>query len=208
MNRYQFLLTIVLMPASAAVGQQTQVSHFNSSGPFARGYFSSSGPDFISGSVEVSGGCYGGGASSNTHLFYYITVYGSSGYSFSYGEGCIPNTAFVADPSRKRLTLTVEIAALDPVVFWQYTVGTFPSSIVSAIWYQTDSQTYFFSGTSQSTLKLPDGLIFKQQQQGSSQTNSANLSANLLGFAQYQPDGGTMSFSRNVNVQIERTRRP
>jgi hypothetical protein len=189
----------------SAHGQQTQVSRFNSNGAIASGnIFSQSSGGFISGWLEVASGCFAGRPDSNTHLFYFLNVYSPTGAYSAYGEGCVPNTSFVPDPSKKTATFTIDVATLPANLFYQFSTGPLTSTIVSAAWQQTDTTEYQSSGTQQSTYKLPN-LILTTRQEGTSRGNSANFSTNILGLSWSGGDAGFMTFGRNVSVEIVRT---
>jgi hypothetical protein len=205
MNRYSFLPAVLLIIVFSAHGQKTQVSHFNSNGAIASGnIFSESSGTFISGWLEVAAGCYAGRPESNTHLFYFINVYSATGTYSSWGEGCVPNTAFVPNPSKKTAAFAIDVSTLDPNLFFQSSSGPPTSTVVSATWEQTNTTEYLSSGTQRSTYRFP-GFIIRTQQQGTSQGNSANFSASILGLSWSGTDAGFMTFVRNVSVDISRT---
>jgi hypothetical protein len=202
-------LALVVTITLPLMGQRTQVSHFTTNGAFARGFFfQDSGGVFTNGYVEVSGGCFSGLPDLQTHLYYSVTRFDPlSGVVFDeFGEGCIPNTALSTDPNRKTMTLNIDTAQLDPAWFFKFRTGNIPGTIVSGTWQQTDVQQFFSSGVSRTRFKFP-GLVLIFQQQGNSETNSADVNLNLVGVS--APGGsGSMSFNRNVRVDITRTLAP
>jgi hypothetical protein len=206
------LRTLVVFAFAAAAlpiaAQRTQTSHFVRNGDFGQACFSTydqSGTIFTSSCVYVSRG--GTPQSPQTFLSFYVARYNYADgtYGEINGNGIIPNGSLVGNP-QTTLTLTVDLALLDPNVFSQYSYGT-PlqptSTVVSATFQQTNTVTRFNSGVYREIYRWP-WATYKYQSQGATQYSSATGSLNLLGLVSASVEGNVGS-DHGVSIEITRT---